>query len=85
MAFGLIPRFLGLILLSRFVEQLRGPELPLPTRKEALTLLGTLLESGAVTPVIDRVFRLHEVREAFRHLVEDELHGKVIITPLDAG
>ncbi|MEW6336457.1 MAG: NAD(P)-dependent alcohol dehydrogenase [Acidobacteriota bacterium] len=80
--FGLIPHFLGLVLLSRFLKQLRGPELPLPTRKQALAVLVDLLDSGAVTPVIDSVFRLNEVREAFRHLVEDELHGKVIITPL---
>ncbi|MCU0234089.1 MAG: NAD(P)-dependent alcohol dehydrogenase [Thermoanaerobaculales bacterium] len=83
--FGLIPRFLGLMLLSRFVKQFRGPDLPMPTKKEAMAALGDLLENGAITPVIDSSFRLAEVREAFRHLVEDELHGKVILTPLNAG
>lgn len=82
---GLIPNFLRLMLLSRFVLQLRGPDLPMPTKKEAIAELRELLEAGTITPVIDSTYPLSEVREAFRHLVEDELLGKVILTVPDAA
>ena len=79
--FGLIPHFLKLMALSRFVKQLRGPGLPMPTKKEAIAVLRELLESGKVTPIIDSTFQLGEVRGACRHMIEDEIRGKVIITP----
>lgn len=79
--FGLIPHFLKLMLLSRFVRQLRGPGTPLPTKKEAVATLRELLEAGKITPVIDSTYDLSEVREAFRRMIEDETHGKVILTP----
>jgi NADPH:quinone reductase-like Zn-dependent oxidoreductase len=79
--FGLIPHFLKLLVLSRFVTQLRSPSVPMPTKKEAIAVLRELLETGKVTPIIDSTYHLSEVREAFRHMIEDELRGKVIITP----
>jgi NADPH:quinone reductase-like Zn-dependent oxidoreductase len=82
--FGLIPHFLKLMALSCFVRQLRGPGMPTPTKKEAIAVLRGLLESGRITPVIDSTFQLSEVREAFRHMIEDETRGKVILTPADA-
>ena len=33
-----------------------------------------------ITPVIDSTFRLSETREAFRHMMQDEIQGRVIIT-----
>jgi NADPH:quinone reductase-like Zn-dependent oxidoreductase len=81
--FGLIPRFLTLMVISRFVKQLRGPGLPMPSKKEAIAVLRELLETGKITPVIDSTYHLSEVREAFRHMIEDEIQGKVIITPAD--
>ena len=83
--FGLIPHFLTLMVLSRFVKQLRGPGVPVPTKNEAIAVLRELLETGKITPVIDSTYHLNEVREAFRHMIADELHGKVIITPAAAA
>lgn len=79
--FGLIPYYFWLMLLSRFVKQLRGTGLPWPTKQETMAVLSELLESGKVTPIIDSAFELSEVREAIRHMIEDELQGKVILTP----
>jgi NADPH:quinone reductase-like Zn-dependent oxidoreductase len=79
--FGLIPHFLTLMVLSRLVKQLRGPGVPMPTKKEAIAVLRELLETGKITPIIDGTYPLSEVREALRHMIEDELQGKVIITP----
>ena len=67
------------MLLSRFMTQLRGPGTPMPTRKEAMAVLHELLDVGKITPVIDRAYPLREAREAFRHMIEDEIRGKVIL------
>ena len=83
--FGLIPHFFRLMFLSRFVKQLRGPGLPMPTRKDAMAVLRELLEAGKITPIIDSTYPLSETREAFRHMIEDETHGKVIITAAGAN
>ena len=82
--FGLVPHFLTLMVLSRFVKQLRGPGVPAPTKKEAIAVLRGLLEAGKITPMVDSAYPLSKVREALRHLMEDELQGKVIITPAQA-
>lgn len=78
--FGIMPYFFRLMILARFVRQLKGPGLPLPTRKEAMAVLRELLESGDITPTIDSTFPLSEVSAALRHTMEDELHGKVVLT-----
>jgi NADPH:quinone reductase-like Zn-dependent oxidoreductase len=49
-------------------------------RKEDLTILCGLMETGKVTPVIDRRYRLSEVPEAIRYLEEGHARGKVVIT-----
>ena len=53
----------------------------MPTKKETMAVLLELLETGKITPVIDSTYPLSEVREALRHMIEDEIQGKVIITP----
>jgi NADPH:quinone reductase-like Zn-dependent oxidoreductase len=48
--------------------------------KEALTVMRDLMESGKVTPVIDRRYSLSEVPEAIRYLEQGHARGKVVIT-----
>jgi NADPH:quinone reductase-like Zn-dependent oxidoreductase len=79
--FGLIPRFLKLMLQSKFIKQLRGPKLDKPTRPAVMAALAEWLETGKITPPIDRSYPLEEFTEAFRHMTEDELLGKVILNP----
>ena len=83
--FGILPHFFKLMFLSRFVKQLRGPGVPLPSRKDAMAVLRTLLEAGKITPIIDSTYPLSETREALRHMIEDETKGKVIITVAEAA
>ena len=45
-----------------------------------LEVLRELLESGKVTPVIDRRYELSEVADAFRYLGEGHAQGKIVIT-----
>lgn len=76
---GLVPHFLGLMVRSPFVRQLRAPRVPTPTPIRAMALLRELLERGTIRPIVDRAFPLERVREAFRHMIEDEPRGGVVI------
>ena len=51
-----------------------------PNKKEDLDLLKELFEAGKVKPVIDKVYHLSEVPEAFRYLEEGHAQGKLVIT-----
>jgi NADPH:quinone reductase-like Zn-dependent oxidoreductase len=52
----------------------------------ALALIRELLETGKVTPVIDRVYSgLAEVREALRYLEEGRARGKVVVRLVSTG
>jgi NADPH:quinone reductase-like Zn-dependent oxidoreductase len=45
-----------------------------------LAELRDFIESGAVTPVIDRTYRLSEAAEAIRYLELEHARAKVVIT-----
>lgn len=46
-----------------------------------LAALQNLMATGKLTPVVDRVYPLHEARAAFAYLEEGHARGKVIVTP----
>lgn len=50
------------------------------SNREDMGFLKELLETGKVTPVIDRRYPLSEVAEALRYLEEGHAQGKVVIT-----
>lgn len=77
---GLLPRFFKLMLLSRFVSQLRDMNFSQPGKTDSMAILKGLLAAGKVRPVIDRTFSLSEVPEALRYLQAGAVKGKVIIT-----
>jgi NADPH:quinone reductase-like Zn-dependent oxidoreductase len=66
------------LMLSPFVEQ-EFVLLLAKMDKDDLTILGDLMQSGKVTPVIDRRYRLHEVPDAMRYSEEGHARGKIII------
>jgi NADPH:quinone reductase-like Zn-dependent oxidoreductase len=47
---------------------------------EDLVVLKELIDSGKITPVIDRTYSLSEIKEAFLYLDEHHARGKVVIT-----
>ena len=47
--------------------------------KDDLELLGTWMESGQLTPVIDRRYPLAQTREALAYLLQGHARGKVVI------
>jgi NADPH:quinone reductase-like Zn-dependent oxidoreductase len=67
------------LLLSRFVGQKLGTFINKENHEDML-VLKELIESGKVTPVIDRTYPLAEVPEAIRYLEEGHAQGKVVIT-----
>ncbi|HEV7973142.1 NAD(P)-dependent alcohol dehydrogenase [Amycolatopsis sp.] len=72
-------RQLRATLLSPFVRhRLRGL-LSLP-RLDKLEFLARLIESGKVTPIIDRTYALSATPEAITYLAEGHSRGKVVIT-----
>jgi NADPH:quinone reductase-like Zn-dependent oxidoreductase len=72
-------RQLRAILLSPLVSQRLGTFVN--SEKHQLLLdLTPLLESGKVTPVIDRHYPLDEAPKAIRYLIEGHARGKLVIT-----
>lgn len=49
-------------------------------RKQDLAVIGELMKSGKVTPVIDRSYSLKEVPSAIRYSEEGHARGKIIIS-----
>jgi NADPH:quinone reductase-like Zn-dependent oxidoreductase len=47
--------------------------------KADLVVLGDLMQSGKMTPIIDRTYKLNEVRDALRYLETGHARGKVVI------
>jgi NADPH:quinone reductase-like Zn-dependent oxidoreductase len=67
------------LVLSRFVSQKLGTFVSTQNHEDLL-VLKELIESGKVTPVIDRMYPLAEVPEAMRYLEDGHARGKVVIT-----
>jgi NADPH:quinone reductase-like Zn-dependent oxidoreductase len=76
---GPFARVIHTLVLSPFVNQKMGMMMAQPS-KDDLTLLGNLIESGKVKPVIDRTYPLSQVREAMQYLEQGHARGKVILT-----
>src|SRR5215217_2439595 len=76
---GGLERQLWATMLSPFVSQKLGTFVN-KENHEDMIVLKDLIESGKVTPVIDRTYPLAEVPEAIRYLEEGHARGKVVIT-----
>jgi len=66
-------------LLSPFTSQKFGTIFAELNKEDIATLAG-LMESGKVTPVIDRTYKLSEAAEALRYLEKGHARGKVVVT-----
>ncbi|MGB5373448.1 MAG: NAD(P)-dependent alcohol dehydrogenase [Polyangiales bacterium] len=67
------------LLLSPFVRQ-RLRTFVAKESAEDLLVLKELIESGKVTPVIDRTYALREAADAIRHLKEGHARGKLVLS-----
>jgi NADPH:quinone reductase-like Zn-dependent oxidoreductase len=76
---GPLTRGVRAAVMSRFTSQNMVGILAKPNKGD-LTILGELMATGKVTPVIDRRYSLSEVPEAIRYLEVGHARGKVVIT-----
>ncbi len=76
---GPLTRPAKMLLLSPFVSQTMVFFLARQNRDD-LAVLRELLQSGQVTPVIDRIYPLSEVPQAIGYLEQGHASGKVVIT-----
>jgi NADPH:quinone reductase-like Zn-dependent oxidoreductase len=76
---GMLSRFFKTFMLAPFVRQ-KLRVLSSTEHREDLQVLSELIESGKVTPIIDRTYALSEVPVAIRYLEKGHARGKVIIT-----
>jgi NADPH:quinone reductase-like Zn-dependent oxidoreductase len=72
-------RQLRALLLSRFVDQKLTTFISTQNHED-LIVLTELIESGKVTPAIDRTYPLTEAPQAIRYLEQGHARGKVVIT-----
>ena len=71
------PMLLGPLVSS---EGRKMTNLAMKPDKEDLTYVKELIETGKVTPVIDKSYPLRELPEAFRYYGEGRSRGKVVVT-----
>src|SRR6266403_3245095 len=76
---GPFGRVIQTLVVRPFVSQKMGMMMA-ELKKSDLTVLGDMMESGKVKPVIDRTYKLSELPEAIRYLEEGHARGKVVIT-----
>ena len=78
---GSLPRFMVLMALAPFRRHLPQMSSAMPGKQEVMTALKEALESGALTPVIDRTYPLSEAAQALRHLQEGSARGRILLAP----
>jgi NADPH:quinone reductase-like Zn-dependent oxidoreductase len=76
---GPLGRTLKAVMLAPVVSQRMASFLAHQTKAD-LTLLRDLIETGKVTPVIDRTYPFEQAADALRYLEEGHAGGKVIVT-----
>ena len=75
---GLLAPMIKTLVVSPFTSQ-KAVMFIAKSSQDDLTLLGELIATGKLKPVIDRRYSLSEVREAVRYVEEGHARGKVII------
>jgi NADPH:quinone reductase-like Zn-dependent oxidoreductase len=76
---GPVARLLGAIITTRLGRKPARAFLAQPS-KDDLLVLSELIESGTVTPVIDRTYPFDQIPEAIRYVEAGHAQGKVVIT-----
>jgi NADPH:quinone reductase-like Zn-dependent oxidoreductase len=75
---GPMGRPIKALLMSPFTSQKMGMFMAELTKSD-LTTLADLMQSGKVTPVLDKTYPLAQITEAIRYLEEGHARGKVVI------
>ena len=81
---GGFDRTLRAMLLSPFVGQTLAPLASSENAADLIVLTG-LIESGQVTPVVDRTYPLEEAAAAIRHMLDGKARGKIVVSVSPGG
>jgi len=81
---GGFDRTIRAMLLSPFVSQKLAPLASSENAADLIVLTG-LIESGQVTPVVDRTYPLAETAAALRHMLDGRVRGKVVVDVSPSG
>src|SRR5881398_1504454 len=76
---GPFGRVIQTLVVAPFVSQKMGMMMA-ELKKSDLAILGDMMQSGKVKPVIDRTYKLSELPAAIAYLEEGHARGKVVIT-----
>ena len=76
---GPLGRPVKALLISPFISQKMGMMMAKQS-KDDLKILADLMQSGKVTPVIDKTYPLSQIADAIRYLEQGHARGKVIVT-----
>jgi NADPH:quinone reductase-like Zn-dependent oxidoreductase len=79
---GSIPRFLQALVLRPVMSRIYHKHMRMVGLKpnKDLAYMNELFEAGKLAPVIDRMYKLADVREALRHFGSGDHVGKIIVT-----
>ena len=77
---GILSRVAGALVWSRFSRTKLLIFLARPNQQD-LAAMRELMQSGKVTPVIGRRYRLSEIREALLYVQQGHARGKVVLVP----
>jgi len=77
--FGPIAGILRVAIAERFVQQRLRPLPDTWTREHLLAVIG-FIETGDLTPVIDRTYPLADTTAGLRYLEQGHARGKVVVT-----
>jgi NADPH:quinone reductase-like Zn-dependent oxidoreductase len=76
---GPMGRIIRALVVSPFVGQTLRVHSAAPSSDD-LTVLRELIESGRLTPTIERTYPLSEVPEAIRYFADEHARGKIVVT-----
>jgi NADPH:quinone reductase-like Zn-dependent oxidoreductase len=76
--FGLMLRPVKAMIMSPFISQKMGMMMAQANQKD-LTILGELIASGTIKPVIDRTYKFSELPDAIRYVEAGHARGKVVV------
>src|SRR5436309_1228310 len=76
---GPFGRLIQTLVMAPFVSQKMGMMMA-ELKKSDLAILGDMMQSGKLKPVIDRTYKLSELPAAIAYLEEGHARGKVVIT-----
>ena len=85
---GPVHRIIPLVMRSSGIKKKTGKTVQLlavPQNREDLLAITELVESGKISPMIDKQFPLEKAADAFRYMLDGQAKGKLIINVISRG